>query len=914
MRKILNWPWWIIGIITILTIFFALQLPNIRINNAVEIFLPDDHPSKLANDKTEEIYGSSEVIAVAVKTNKDNILTKENLEILKVITDDLENIKNVEEITSIINADYIEGTAEGMEVDDLVTELPQSQDDILKIKERLISWEIYDGNLYSEDLKSTQISVKLRKDLEIEETEEVYFSLKDKLATYEDNNLEFFIAGSPAVNVLMGNNMKSDLASLVPFVILVVLISLYLSFKNLGGVVLPILTVLISTIWALGIMALLNIKLTMVSTVIPVLLVAVGSAYGIHIISHYYDDLRKEKAADLTEQKHRQIVLKTISDVGRPVALAALTTIAGFSSLAASSIIPIREFGIFTAVGVATALLVAITLIPSILLVRYKSVKSKTDKSNGNENSTINKVILALYHYFSENKVRILVLSLVIIIVSTYGMSKIVIDNIMVEMFKENTEIRQADDFINQKFSGTNILNILVNGEERGSLTDPEILKSMEGLSNHLTARYDEVKKVTSFSDFIKRMNKVMNYPEEEVETIDEGINDFGEENTSSFGEETTSSFGEENTSSFGEETTSSFGEEDTSSFGEETTSSFGESDDTLESEPSQALDRRGPSRNKISEKDMIVLLNQAIINADKLNLTGEEIVRSINRELNYKGEAYNEIPYDPSKYSAQNRSELKNLISQYLLMYSGGLDDLINDQLEPSKAKMMLQMSTGSNIVVKEVVEEIESYVDNNFPEGYDIEISGSTDMALAVNELIVSSQMRSIIISLIVVFLIVAINYKSVIAGIYGIIPLAFSLLINFGIMGYSGIRLEIGTSMVASIAIGIGVDYTVHFLAKYSQEREKSDDLELVCRNTLLSSGKAIIFNALSVAAGFAVLLFSNFNPLVDLGLLVAITMLTSSLAAMTILPALLNIFKPKFISRQKSGIRSQEPVKA
>ncbi|OQY07412.1 MAG: hypothetical protein B6I28_05610 [Fusobacteriia bacterium 4572_132] len=881
MKKVLRYPWIIIGMILVITVFFGTQVPKLRINNEVDIFLPDDHPSIVAKNKMEEEYGSSEIIAVAINVKKDNILTIKNIKMIKDITKEIEDLKNVDEVTSLTNSDYIDGTAEGMQVGEIVKEEPKTESDLLEIKEKLLSWNaMYEGNLYSEDFKATQMMIKMDQGISIEAKEKIYFQIKDIIKKYENENREFYIAGMPAVTVLMGNSMQSDLKTLIPFVLLVVLISLYLSFRNLGGVILPTITVLVSTIWALGLMAMLGINLTLVSTVIPVLLVAVGSAYGIHIISHYYDDIKKEKG-EISEERHREIVIHTVKKVGKAVILAGLTTIAGFGSLATSEIIPIKNFGIFTAVGVATALIVAVTLIPSILLLRHKKMKINTEelKEDG-----MTKVLVFLYHYFSKKTVRIIVLTITILVISIIGMKKIVIDSIMVEMFKDTTEIRIADKFANKTFNGTNVLGVMIEGEGKGSLTNPEILKSMDDLGKHLVDNFDEIKKVTSFADFIKRMNKVMNYPQEEL-AIDENVGiESDEVEESSFGEET-SSFGEEE-SSFGEET-SSFGEEE-SSFGEET-SSFGEE---------EAVEQKV---EKISEKEMLVMLNKAIINASKLNLTGEELVNAINKELNYKGEAYNEIPYDVSKYPASQKSELKNLISQYLLLYSGSLDSFINDQLEPSKTRMMVQLTTSSNIVTKRLEDEIKKYVKDNFPKGYTVKVAGSADMALAVNNLIVSSQIKSVIASLIIVFLIVGLSYKSIIAGIYGIIPLVISLLVNFGLMGYMGIRLDVGTAMVASIAIGIGVDYTIHFLSTYNHERKETDDLETVTKNTLITSGKAIIFNAVSVAIGFAVLLFSNFNPIVNLGLLVSITMVTSSLASMTILPVLLNLFKPKFISK-------------
>jgi len=213
----------------------------------------------------------------------------------------------------------------------------------------------------------------------------------------------------------------------------------------------------------------------------------------------------------------------------------------------------------------------------------------------------------------------------------------------------------------------------------------------------------------------------------------------------------------------------------------------------------------------------------------------------------------------------------------------------------------MLLQLNNPSNLAAQKVRKEIYDYSDN-FPEDYKLTVSGNAAMALEANNLIVSSQTRSIIISFIIVFLIVAISFRSVIAGLYGIIPLAFSLIINFGLMGHLGIKLDVGTAMVASIAIGIGVDYTIHFLHSYHAERIKEDDLHLVTQRTLTTTGKAIIFNAISVAAGFLVLLFSNFYPLIYLGFLIAVTMCTSSIASLTILPLLLNIFKPEFISKE------------
>lgn len=913
MDRILKQEKLIVVTILIITLLFAWQIPNIEINNDIEVFLPDNHISKLTNNEIEDVFGGNDRMVVALKVKSGDLFTIENISLIAELTEQFEGIAGVDEVTSLSNADYIEGTAEGMVVEELAEEIPTDDEGIYDLKRKLLSWDLYRDNLYSNDFKATQILVSLKDNLTNEEKDQIYYQIKAISNNYHNSKLEIYIAGATAVNVLMGDNMLQDIKHLIPFIVIILILALFLFFRKVLPVVLTMVTVIISTIWAVGLMALLGINMTLVSTVIPVLLIAVGSAYGIHILSHYYDDLAREKNT-ISIERHREIVLATVRQMGKPVFLAGLTTVVGFGSLATSQIIPIKTFGIFTAIGIAVAFLVAIFLIPSLLLIKFaKEKNASADKYQTNGYFKI--IVSRLHDFYAQKRISIILFIVIIVVSSIVGMTRIIIDTPLIEMFKEKTEIRQADNFINNNFSGTSLMNVMIEGEGKGSLTDPEILKEIDSLEKYLMENVTEVGKASSISDFIKRMNRVMHYPEaEKGEQLENNIIDEESETSSSFYSGfNKSSNDEEGISSFyseSEETSSSFYTDSGDDIEEsEMTSSFyaDENEETVNKQTSNdseqgSIIKFGPDREKnISEYDFVTLLNNALIRSNKLGLSGEELIELINKEMNYRGAVYNEIPYDLNKYPAEDKQGLKNLISQYLLLYSGNLDDMINDQLEPDKAQLIIQLNSPSNLVAAKVKKEVINYSNNYFPKGYNLKISGNADMALAANNLIVHSQTLSIVVSFIIVFLIVAISYRSLLAGIYGIIPLAFSLLINFGLMGYTGIKLDVGTAMVASIAIGIGVDYTIHFLDRYYTERKKSADLNKVTRNTLLSTGKAIIFNAISVAAGFMVLVFSNFYPLVYLGLLIALTMFTSSLAALTILPLLLNVFKPSFISK-------------
>lgn len=874
-KRIYDYPKIVLSIILVLTVFLALQIPKLQSDNDVEIFIPEDSPARIQNDETEKTFGSSDLIAVAVKFRQGDVFTKENLSTIDTLTREFEGVEGITDVVTIINSDYISGNADGMEVAPLIEDI-QSEEEIKGLKEKIISWrDMYGKSLVSNDFKSTQILLTIGENYEAKEKEIIYGNVANIVEKHKNRD-EIYTAGHTVINVLMGEFMQKDIMTLIPFVLLTVLLSLYFSFHRLGGVILPSITVIISTIWTMGLMSIMNIKITMVATTIPVLLIAVGSAYGIHIISHFYDMINHHQG-EVSKEDYKNYLALTLKHVGKPVLLAGVTTVVGFVSLATSEIVPIKEFGIFTAIGVVSALLIALTLIPSLL--NMKKAKKKFDED---KKPLMNKIILGIYHEMRDNKASIIVSLVLLVILSVVGIKKIVIDNVMIDYFRADTQVVQADRFQNKEFSGTNILNVVIDGSDlgKGSLTNPEVLVEMDLMKKHFMESYDYIGNVTSFTDFLKRMNKAMNYPQEESREDENYVSYDSNE------EDTFDSFDTFDQDSFGEDTFAEDSFED----------SFVTSDENYVEEEVVVEDRV-----EEVEKNPIELINKALAKSNHLEINVADLIRLINEETNFEGEGYNEIPYDLEKYGANEMEELKNLISQYLLLYSGSLDDYVDDQLEPTKARMIFQLKDSSNIVTKEFKEDVEDYVKNNFPEGYKVNVSGVGDLSLATNNLIVGSQINSVLFSLIAVFTIVAISYRSFVAGLFGIVPLGISLLINFGIMGFAGIKLDIATSMVASIAIGIGVDYTIHFLSAYNDERKKSDDIEVVTQNTLTSTGKAIIFNAVSVALGFLVLAFSNFEPLVSLGILVAITMLTSSMGALVVLPVLLGIFKPKFIEK-------------
>ncbi|MBI9104462.1 MAG: RND family transporter [Spirochaetales bacterium] len=881
-------PCLVIGLVLVLTLVAGYFASTIVMDNDVKIYFPHDHESYIRTKALDSTYGSQVLLDICISTEDETILTWENLDLIRELSAEFETLEFVQSVTGLTNTDYPVGTDDGMSVSSLVPEdNPETEAELMALKERLLDWsDMYNRTLYSDNFKSTQILVRIDDKIHAEEMEELYFKVKEITAPFNHSPLSIVIAGDPVITQVGKQYMLTDLSFLIPVVIVVLFICLFFSFRKLSATILPLLTVMIATLWTVGTMALFGVSFTIISSCLPVLIIAVGSAYGIHVINHYYHIKESSKIIGIQET-----LSHSLKEIILPILLAGFTTLVGFISIMSSPVVPMKSFGAFAALGTLFSLILSLTLIPALLqLSESRHNRKKGEDYHLVEEKKESALLKSIFNLTHMHK-KITVLALVVLtVVSFYGLININVESALISYFPYNSQVRQDSRFISDEFAGTNTFNIVFSAEEGKNLTDPAALKAMDDLKQHILETFPEdVGKILSYSDFVKRMNQIMNYPV--VETEDSGYEDY--EEVASDGFFTDDSF-------FGEDSGSdSFFTGDSTHDG-----SFFE-DLVVDTDPvpdSSYADIEFLSLGTdMNVADFVALLQNSLAASGRTDITVAEFDKMIREMTNYRGAAYYEIPWDVSKYPVSEREELQNLISQYLLLYSGSLDEYANDSLAPTEARMLVQVRSHETNDIAEIIAEIDNYTATHLPAGFEVHNAGIAELELALTNMITSSQMISLALALIAVFLIIAITYKSPTAGLIGIVPLGFSILVNFGLMSLLHINLDMVTALIASIAIGVGVDYTVHFLSRYKKQRALTDDLEEVTRATIMSAGRGIIINAVSVGLGFGVLSFSRFIVLRYIGLLVAVIMGTSSLGALIILPLLLNSIKPRFMSR-------------
>ena len=891
MEKFFKRPWLIAGVIAAIILFFAVQLPRVQLDNDMDNMLPADNPERVISEYLEDTFGATEGMFIGLERPYGSVFDRDFLARIREFTNAAEELAITKEVTSILTMPYITADGDSIYVADLVDEdFSGTPDEIAELKRRLASWELYEGQTVSPDTSATQIIVSLNAVTSEAMNPEVQKGIRQLRGLAREMFTGFakvYVTGDLIVTQTMDEAMNADLSVLIPLVILVILAVLFFSFRHFTYIALPLLTVILSVIWTIGAMPLFGVKLSVISIIMPIILIAVGSAYGIHVVSHYIDETKHKilTRVPLSSGEHRALVFEVLRKVIKPVLLAALTTMAGFISFVFTFLKPMKAFGVFSCIGVAAAVVISLTFIPALFIIRGPRVfKRKKTADESRFDGALANVLTAI----TRQKAAVITVTIFVVAASLYGLGKLVIDNSMVEFFRPDTDIYQSDAFIRKYFGGTSQITVAVEARSTEELLHPRVLAAVDNLNTYLTERVPLVNKVSGFTDMVKRMNQMFNVdesPDGITGTVRSGIDESDELGFGEFGFDDVINEGEVAAISIADPTL----QPPSPASGLRASSASPSAGDTPATPPALA-----------DTNITFAMLERAM--GQNSAMSARDMVRELQRQTNYEGRAYYEIPVDPARYGKRNEEELTQLISNYLVLVGDDSDGgYSNDPLEPTAVRSVIQVNSKWWADSKTVIAEVNNYIDANFPDNVRVTVGGGSALIGGITDSLTKSQIVSILVSVLFVFIILALANKSIAAGILGAVPLSIAIVCNFGIMGFLGITLNMGTALVSSLAVGIGIDYTIHFMEFFKQEYRRGGDF---LRRTFSGCGKAILINAVSVGAGFAVLALSNFRMITHMGGLIASSMFITAIVSLTLMPVLLMVFKPRFIFGKSS----------
>ena len=693
----------------------------------------------------------------------------------------------VVEVTSISNTDDIYGSEEGLTIEKIFEVIPGTPGEMKSLRRRVLENDLFRNSFFSEDGRRTGIFVELAMD---EDDSEILYSTYIALERIFEENPgidKHYIAGFPIVAATLRTVIDQDTQRFFPFVALLAVFFLWLTFRRPSGVAVPMLVVGFSILFTLAIMVVFEVPLNTITSALPVFLISIGVADGIHMFSEY----RENRIEGLPREK---AVCLMLDKLALPVTMTSITTAVGFLSLTVSDIVPIFTFGIFVAVGTLLAMVLSLIFIPALLMVLPEKVSASQEGSGTDENLSrgvhqvnfmdrlFQKSLDVMTAWVLRNARPVLLAALAISAISIYGLSQVKVESSLESYFQADAPLVIANRAM-EKLSGSRTINIVITktGEEE-PWKNPDNLKVVEEFQEFL-ANEPRVKRTLSLVDLIKRISYAFNENRKEFNRLPNGF-------------------------------------------------------EFLESE-------------EIFEEN------------------GQTEKRTVKREISGR-----------------------DLIAQYLVLYENSGGDVLSDVVDSEYLNLNLAVTISSNSTTEEekLLQSIEDYAVRQFPQGFSMTSSGMVPINVATSNEVVTSQIRSLSGSILAVFLMLALIFRSVSRGLMGMIPLVFTVLFNFGVMGFFGVHLDIGTALVSSIVIGIGVDYSIHYLSSMFHELADGTELHDAISNTVRRSGKAITSNAVTVGFGFLALSVSEFLPLVTLSWMIWLTLNISALATMILIPAL------------------------
>ena len=270
------------------------------------------------------------------------------------------------------------------------------------------------------------------------------------------------------------------------------------------------------------------------------------------------------------------------------------------------------------------------------------------------------------------------------------------------------------------------------------------------------------------------------------------------------------------------------------------------------------------------------------------------DLLKQMNKSMHAGNDEFYAIP------SSQD------LVSQFLLLYSMSaqptdFDAYIDYQYQ--NANLLVWMKNDSSKYAETMVATIRAYVEPRLPKGVTMQIGGSVPQTSALSESLVKGKMQNIAQMMGFVFVAGVLVFRSLLAGIYLVLPLMFTVLVNFGVMGLTGIPLNTPNSVSSAMAIGIGADYAIYLLYRIREELGKTKDIDKALAQTMKTAGKAVFFVASAISVGYAVLMLSfNFYVHIWFGMLIVLSMIVSAVSALILIPALIKLYPPRFLTHR------------
>ncbi|WP_082106623.1 efflux RND transporter permease subunit [Kordia zhangzhouensis] len=575
-EKVLKRKWLYLGFFIAATVFLIMNLGNLKMDMTIEGWIQDDDPTKIAFNEYHAQFGSEDGVYIVYKPKDGDVFSEKSLQTVKSIQEDLLNYKetlrigqksaldHIVKVNTVVNARVLTAENDFLYARPLVGEhVPESQAERNELREiakgekqfplQYFSEDMKYGGIYietnfgaipldEEEVKVDDLVLDTDTDLTLEETvtdtatprfkptdQADYLKLNEAIneilskPEYAEHFEYYAVGNTPAAEYDL--LMVDEMGNLYMAALLIMIVLLWYFFRRFSAVTWSLTIVILSTIWTLGISALLGLTITGFLILTILLILTVGIADSVHIMSGY-SFLRN------TNVDHKTSLKTIYGTVGTALLLTATTNMVGIIALNITPVVPIQTFAIMSTLGISLAFLFTIFLLP-ILMDIWKPWKKgdESDKSSGSLLSRIfpnfavimQRILDKVVPLVEKRPVPILVIFFGIIAFCIYGATMVTVNSNMLDQYPEDSKFRENVEIADNKMMGAYSMVVFLDLGKENAFKDPKVLKSMDELQRKFEEKYEKyVVMTSSLADVAKDAYKKLNEGKDENYIIPE--------------------------------------------------------------------------------------------------------------------------------------------------------------------------------------------------------------------------------------------------------------------------------------------------------------------------------------------------------------------------------------------------------
>ncbi len=853
------------AVMVLFTLALGAMIPLIKVDTDPENMLSENEPVRVFHNQTKDRFALYDMVVVGIVNNKNpnGVFNPSSLSRIYELTEFARTLRWPDEEApgkeiGVIEVDLLapstvdhigQGGPGVVTFEWLMKKPPATDQEALAIKEKAMSNPLLLGTLVSEDGKAICLYLPLTsKDL----SHRVYKELQNKIATFEGDE-QYHITGLPVAEDTFGYEMFIQMAYSAPGAMLVIFILMWLFFKRLVLIVSPMIVALVSVVCTMGLLIGLGYPVHIMISMIPIFLMPIAVVDSVHILSEFFDLYTKEKG-------RRATILEVMRNLFVPMLYTSLTSAAGFASLALTPIPPVQVFGIFVALGIMIAWVCTVTFVPAyVMFIKDSSLANFGLAAAREGKQTWLTRILHSAGLFTYNRARaILAVTLLITAVAIYGITRIEINDNPVKWFSKGHLIRQADTELNEHFGGTYMAYLVLDSAE-----DPNATTEYVGwLRERLLAKASQLR-----GDFSRAMEVTAEAEQVLLEkaSVEQSKEQFLDDLAAYAGDKSDSA------------------DADAADVWFELADFF-----ELEKE-NQKIFKQPEVLRYISKLEQH--LERSALVGKSNSVAG--IVKKVYQEL-IDGKAENYRIPDTSPAVAQCLLQFQS---------SHNPDDLWHFvTYDYMHTNIWMQLTSGDNKDMSKVVAAVDDFFEDNPPPAVlKHNWAGLTYINVVWQDKMVWGMLQSFLGSFLIVFIMMAVVFRSPLWGIVCMAPLSITIAVIYGIIGLTGKDYDMPVAVLSALTLGMAVDFAIHFLQRARGTYASKGSWQASAAEMFGEPARAISRNVLVIAIGFLPLLAASLVPYRTVGIFLCAIMALSGAVTLLVLPAILKVIERLLFGR-------------